>query len=233
MAKRKTKATIQDVTVESVVASKIAELESQPCTCATLLNEVGEPIKVKCDRCKQIDDWKSRCVCGKCKDCLELLRGYYESLPCECTYKTIQVEETIINPETGLEESIMVEKQVVDIQCERCKKIDALNKTLSDYEILSNAFIDEKDFDKYEVIDGVITSKIVDKGSPGDIDVLKQENLSQDELITTTMLATAEVNEQLSNTDTMTTISLEALAELNEQIILLQEEIKALKGGIQ
>lgn len=232
MAKRKTKTTLPEVTVESVIASKIAELELQPCTCAVLMNEVGEPVKIKCDRCKQIDDWKDHCTCEKCKDCLELLREYYQSLPCECTYKPIQVEETIINPDTGLEETVMVDKQVIDVQCERCKKIDSINKTLSDYEILSNAFIDEKDFDKYEVIDGVITSKIVDKGKPSDIDMLKDENATQDELITTTMLATAEVNEQLSNTDIMTTISLEALAELNEQIILLQEEIKALKGGV-
>lgn len=232
MAKRKAKTTLPDVTVESIIASKIAELESQPCTCAVLMNEIGEPVKIKCDRCKQIEFWKSHCICGKCKECLELLREYYLSLPCECTYKTIQVEETIINPDTGLEEVVTVEKQVVDIQCERCKKIDYINKTLSDYEILANAFIDEEDFDKYEVIDGVITSKIVDKGKPSDIDVIKNDNIIQDELITTTMLATAEVNEQLSSTDTMTTISLEALAELNEQIILLQEEVKALKGGI-
>lgn len=232
MAKRKAKTTLPDVTVESIIASKIAELESQPCTCAVLMNEIGEPVKIKCDRCKQIEFWKSHCICGKCKECLELLCEYYLSLPCECTYKTIQVEETIINPDTGLEEVVTVEKQVVDIQCERCKKIDSINKTLSDYEILANAFIDEEDFDKYEVIDGVIVSKEVDKGKPSDIDVIKNDNIIQDELITTTMLATAEVNEQLSSTDTMTTISLEALAELNEQIILLQEEVKALKGGI-
>ena len=116
MAKRKTKTTLPDVTVESIIASKIAELESQPCTCAILMNEVGEPVKIKCDRCKQIEYWKSHCICGKCKECLELLREYYLSLPCECTYKTIQVEETIINPDTGLEEVVTVEKQVVDIQ---------------------------------------------------------------------------------------------------------------------
>lgn len=233
MAKRKAKTTLPDVTVESIIASKIAELESQPCTCAVLMNEVGEPVKIKCDRCKQIEYWKGHCICGKCKECLELLREYYLSLPCECTYKTIQVEETIINPDTGLEEVVTVEKQAVDIQCERCKKIDSINKTLSDYEILANAFINEEDFDKYEVIDGVITSKVVDKGKHSDIDVLKDENATQDELITTTMLATAEVNEQLSNTDAVTTISLEALAELNEQIILLQEEIKTLKGVVK
>ena len=232
MAKRKAKTTLPDVTVESIIASKIAELESQPCTCAVLMSEIGEPVKIKCDRCKQIEYWKSHCICGKCKECLELLCEYYLALPCECTYKTIQVEETIINPDTGLEETITVEKEVVDTQCERCKKIDSINNTLSDYEILANAFIDEEDFDKYEVVDGVITSKIVDTGRPSDIDVIKNDNIIQDELITTTMLATAEVNEQLSSTDTMTTISLEALAELNEQIILLQEEVKALKGGI-
>lgn len=176
MAKRKTKTTLPDVTVESIIASKIAELESQPCTCAVLMNEVGEPVKIECDRCKQIEYWKAHCTCGKCKDCLELSREYYLALHCECTYRTIQVEETIINPDTGLEEIITVEKEVVDIQCERCKKIDSINKTLSDYEILANAFIDEDDFDKYEVIEGVITSKIVDKGKPSDIDVLKDEN---------------------------------------------------------
>lgn len=176
MAKRKTKTTLPEVTVESVITSKITELESQPCTCAVLMSEVGEPVKIKCDRCKQIDNWKTHCTCEKCKDCLELLREYYQSLPCECTYKPIQVEETIINPDTGLEETVMVDKQVIDVQCERCKKIDSINKTLSDYEILSNAFIDEKDFDKYEVIDGVITSKIVDKGKPSDIDILKDES---------------------------------------------------------
>ena len=140
------------------------------------MNEVGEPVKIKCDRCKQIEYWKSHCICGKCKECLELLREYYLALPCECTYKTIQVEETIINPDTGLEETITVEKVVVDIQCERCKKIDSINKTLSDYEILANAFIDEEDFDKYEVVDGVITSKIVDTGRLSDIDISKNEN---------------------------------------------------------
>ena len=218
MAKRKTKTTLPDVTVESIIASKIAELEQQPCTCAILMNEVGEPVKIKCDRCKQIEYWKSHCICGKCKECLELLREYYLALPCECTYKTIQVEETIINPDTGLEEVVTVEKEVVDIQCERCKKIDSINKTLSDYEILANAFINEEDFDKYEVIDGVITSKVVDKGKPSDIDILDNKVMSLDMLDATLLLNNA--NQQVKINEHETT---------NAQLLL---EIAMLKGGM-
>lgn len=219
MAKRKTKTTLPEVTVESIIASKIAELESQPCTCAVLMNEIGEPVKIKCDRCKQIEYWKGHCICGKCKECLALLREYYLTLPCECTYKTIQVEETIINPDTGLEEVVTVEKQVVDIQCERCKKIDSINKTLSDYEILANAFIDAEDFDKYEVVEGVITSKVVDKGNPSDIDVLGNKVMSLDMLDATLLLDNA--NQQVKINEHETT---------NAQLLL---EIAMLKGGVQ
>lgn len=219
MAKRKAKTTLPDVTVESIIASKIAELESQPCTCAVLMSEIGEPVKIKCDRCKQIEYWKSHCICGKCKECLELLCEYYLALPCECTYKTIQVEETIINPDTGLEEVVTVEKQVVDIQCERCKKIDSINKTLSDYEILANAFIDKEDFDKYEVIDGIITSKVVDKGKPSDIDILGNKVMSLDMLDATLLLDNA--NQQVKINEHETT---------NAQLLL---EIAMLKGGVQ
>lgn len=219
MAKRKTKTTLPEVTVESIIASKIAELEQQPCTCAVLMNEVGEPVKIECDRCKQIEYWKAHCTCGVCKDCLELSREYYLALHCECTYRTIQVEETIINPDTGLEEVVTVEKQVVDIQCERCKKIDSINKTLSDYEILANAFIDAEDFDKYEVVEGVITSKVVDKGNPSDIDVLGNKVMSLDMLDATLLLDNA--NQQVKINEHETT---------NAQLLL---EIAMLKGGVQ
>ena len=218
MAKRKTKTTLPEVTVESIIASKIAELEQQPCTCAVLMNEVGEPVKIKCDRCKQIDSWRSHCICGKCKDCLELLCEYYLALHCECTYRTIQVEETIINPDTGLEEIITVEKEVIDVQCERCKKIDSINKTLSDYEILASAFINKEDFDKYEVIDGVITSKVVDKGKPSDIDILGNKVMSLDMLDATLLLNNA--NQQVKINEHETT---------NAQLLL---EIAMLKGGM-
>lgn len=176
MAKRKTKTTPLEITVEAIISAKIAELESQPCTCAILLNEVGEPVKIKCGRCEEIERWKNKCVCGKCDDCLVLLLEYYQLQACECTYKTIQVEEIIINPDTGLEETVMVDKEVVDVQCDRCKKIDSINKALSDRDIMTKAYIDEEDFDKYEVVDGVIVSKEVDKGKPSDIDVLKNES---------------------------------------------------------
>lgn len=219
MAKRKTKTTLPEVTVESIIASKIAELEQQPCTCAVLMNEVGEPVKIECDRCKQIEYWKAHCTCGVCRECLELLCEYYLALPCECTYKTIQVEETVINPDIGLEEIIMVDKQVIDVQCGRCKKIDSINKTLSDYEILASAFINKEDFDKYEVIDGVIVSKVVDKGKPSDIDILGNKVMSLDMLDATLLLNNA--NQQVKINEHETT---------NAQLLL---EIAMLKGGVQ
>ena len=218
MAKRKTKTTLPEVTVESIIASKIAELEQQPCTCAVLMNEVGEPVKIECDRCKQIEYWKAHCTCGVCRECINLLLEHYKSLPCECTYKTIQVEETVINPDTGLEEIIMVDKQVIDVQCGRCKKIDSINKTLSDYEILASAFINKEDFDKYEVIDGVIVSKVVDKGKPSDIDILGNKVMSLDMLDATLLLNNA--NQQVKINEHETT---------NAQLLL---EIAMLKGGM-
>lgn len=99
--------------------------------------------------------------------------------------------------------------------------------------LLEKGVITQEEYDSILAQSGYVERTEEPKKQPSEIDIVKADNVMQDELITTTMLATAEVNEQLSSTDNMTTVSLEALAELNEQIIKLQEEIETLKGGVK
>lgn len=174
----KKKARVVETTISTIITSKIAELELLECSCTTSQNELGEEELVKCDRCKQIEYWKTHCVCGVCRECINLLLEHYQSLPCECTYKTIKVEETVINPDTGLEETVMVDKQVVDVQCGRCKKIDELEKTLERYNILEKAYIDEKIWHlcKVDLRSNEITVPNDDVAKPSDIEILKDES---------------------------------------------------------
>lgn len=243
---------------EQCVAKRIVELNAILCTCSYkkapqvdengdyILDQDGNPVmedvvdeegnkivELECDRCREIKKLESiTCYCGECRSCLHRLLEIEHSKECTCTYKTIQVEETIID-DSGESIVVMVDKVVIDIQCDRCKEIDRINNRLAEFDMFEKAYIDECDFGKYEVVDGVIKSKVAEGGRLSEIDSVRLDNLIQDELIVTTMLATAEVNEQLANTDIMTIISLEALAELNEQIIQLQEQINRLKDGVR
>lgn len=220
-----------EVTIQDAIAYFLKQLETEECYCIMPIEPKEEVIK--CEKCRQVAFLESHCDCGVCRNCIKLLIAYYEHQPCECTYKTISEEVTQINPDTGLEETITIEKEVVDIECKRCKKLKSLGNKLKEYAILEKAFIDESLWPlcQVDLRNGAITVPNEDKPQISSLDTVKAENLMQDEMITTVMLATAEVNEQLAATDDVTIISLEALAELNEQIIALQEEIKALKGG--
>lgn len=172
MAKKRSVRTMstQVVTVESILSAKIAELELLECTCETITDEEGIEHVTVCDRCRQIEELSSQCTCGKCDDCLRVLLAYHQSQKCTCTYKDVEV--SVPNPETGLED-IIIEK-VVDVMCDRCKQIQAIEKQLSDHEIMRKAYIDECNFDKYEVVDGVIQSKVIESGKMSEIDALKQ-----------------------------------------------------------
>ena len=174
MAKKRT-----IVTVQSIIQDMIQQLQLEECTCAsTIPTENADVTSIKCYRCEEIEKLQVRCTCGKCDDCLHILLDYYKSQPCTCTYKDVEV--SVPNPDTGLED--IVTEKVVDVKCARCIKIEEIESTLSDHEIMRKAYIDEADFDKYVIVDGVIQSKVVESGKPSDIDVLR-ETLETEQLV--------------------------------------------------
>lgn len=137
MAKRKLRS-IQ-IDIPTIIASKISEIEALECTCIQTLEELGDVNEVIiCDKCKQLEYWNAHCTCGVCRDCLKVLLEYHQLQPCTCTYKEVDV--SIVNPDSGLEE--FHKEMQIDVKCERCNKIDRIVKRLCDYDLFEKAYID-------------------------------------------------------------------------------------------
>lgn len=160
------------MTVQEIIDLKLEVLRSEECVCITTLMDDGNNM-VKCDICKEIEMWEEKCTCDECEECLNLKIQALQSQPCECTYKTI-VEQHPSVDEDGNDVMIDVEVSVIDVMCARCVEIKEYQDILDKWEILSKANIDKADFDKYDVVNGVICSKVVEGGNPSEIDELKE-----------------------------------------------------------
>ena len=162
------------LTVQEIINKRITELQLLECACETITDEEGTETTVQCDRCREIEEWQSKCVCGKCDDCIMLLISELEQTACTCTYKTIIVQQPS-HDEQGLETTIDVEVEVVDVMCQRCVEIKGLQDLLNKREILRKAYIDEILWEHCEVDEnGNITMHTGDIPEKSDIEKLKE-----------------------------------------------------------
>lgn len=112
------------------------------------------------------------CTCNICKECLELKIQTLQEQPCICTYKTV-VEQHPSLDENGNNIMVDVEVSVVDVMCARCIEIKGYQDTLDKWDMLDKANIDKEDYDKYDIVDGVICNKVIEEGKVSRVDELK------------------------------------------------------------
>ena len=157
--------TIQQIKEELLL--KNAELT---CTCATTLEENDEEnVVIKCEKCTQLDYINSLCTCGKCKECVQMVIDRLYQEPCTCTYKT--VVEQLPNEEGVLQPT---EKQVINVQCERCKEIETLKTKLEWYDMFEKAYIPKELWEKCSIVDGIIVQQSEEAVEKSEVELLRE-----------------------------------------------------------
>ena len=91
------------------------------------------------------------CNCKVCRDCLHREIERLSETPCTCTYK--EVTENITHEDGTIE---VITKQVIDVMCERCKAIEAVKLTLSNYDLFEKAHIPQEEWPHCKVHEGMI-----------------------------------------------------------------------------
>lgn len=171
--------TMQQIKEELLL--KNSELE---CTCSTEENEDDST----CEKCQQLEWINSLCTCGKCKQCMQMLIDKLSQEACTCIYK--DVVEELPNEEGVLQST---KNQVLDIECERCKQIGALQIKLEWYDMFEKAYIPQDLWDKCYVVDGVIMQHSEEQVEKSEIELLRErleiaENALLDMMLQTTKL---------------------------------------------